>query len=155
MFPDPDAQFGARVVASLDTSGEMPALRLTWSPSDLSGATYAVRRRDDEGWVSIASGISEATCLDATAEPNVEYEYEITATLSDTSTASKSHAPASERKVEFLHVAAGNMVRYARNRENWQNAGNLVTFRCAACRQGEDGESGAVGKAGVKCRSAS
>ena len=88
VFPDPDARFGARVVASLDTSGETPALRLTWSPSDLSGATYTVRRRDGEGWVSIASGISAATCLDATAEPNVEYEYEITATLSDTSTAS-------------------------------------------------------------------
>jgi hypothetical protein len=54
----------------------------------LSGATYTVRRRGDEGWTSIARGISEATCLDATAEPNVEYEYEITATLSDTSTAS-------------------------------------------------------------------
>ena len=92
VFPDPDARFGARVVASLDMSGETPALRLTWSPSDDSGATYTVRRRDGEGWEFLARGISEATCLDATAEPNVEYEYEITATLSDTSTASVTKA---------------------------------------------------------------
>ena len=92
VFPDPDARFGARVVASLDTRGETPALRLTWSPADDSGATYTVRRRDGEGWASIASGISEATCLDATAGPNVEYEYEITATRSDTSTASVTKA---------------------------------------------------------------
>ena len=92
VFPNPDARFGARVVASLDMSGEKPALRLTWSPADKSGATYTVRRRDGEGWASIASGISEATCLDATAEPKVEYEYEITATLPNASTASVTKA---------------------------------------------------------------
>ena len=92
VFPNPDARFGARVVASLDMGGERPALRLTWSPSDDSGATYTVRRRAGEGWAFLARGISEATCLDATARPNVEYEYEITATLSDASTASVTKA---------------------------------------------------------------
>ena len=105
VFPDPDARFGARVVASLDTSGESPALRLTWSPSDLSGATYTVRRRDGEGWAAVANGISEATCLDASAEPNVEYEYEITATLSDTSTASVTKAVTLDARMTLFACA--------------------------------------------------
>lgn len=80
LFPDPDAEFGARVVASLDESGAEPALRLSWSPVTSDAGEYAVERSDDSGttWRTVASGLSEPTCLDVSAEPRTEYLYRIT-----------------------------------------------------------------------------
>jgi len=78
VFPNPDAEFGARVVASLDEGGDVPALRLSWSPAPSGGAEYTVERRRAAGWRTVASGLSEPTCLDASAEPWTEHTYRIT-----------------------------------------------------------------------------
>ena len=82
IFPDPDATFGNKVTCSLDRSGGSPALRLDWSPSSAEGATYTVERQKDGKWKAVATGLSEATCLDAGAEPNVAQTYRITETTS-------------------------------------------------------------------------
>ena len=79
VFPDPDAEFGARVVASLDEGGGAPALRLSWSPLPSGGGEYAVERLRGADWRTVASGLSEPTCLDASAEPWTEHTYRITA----------------------------------------------------------------------------
>lgn len=79
IFPDPDAKFGARVTASLDESGATHALRLAWSPLPSGNVEYAVERQNgDASWKAVASALSEATCLDATAEPGVAHTYRIT-----------------------------------------------------------------------------
>ena len=78
LFPDPDAEFGARVVASLDESGDSPALRLSWSPLPSGEGEYSVERRDGAAWRTVASGLSDPTCLDPSAEPWTEYTYRIT-----------------------------------------------------------------------------
>ncbi len=81
LFPDPDAIFGNKVTCSLDMGGGTPALRLSWSPSSAPGTTYMVERQNGNGsWKMVASGLSEATCLDATAEPDVAHTYRITET---------------------------------------------------------------------------
>ncbi|MBR1609627.1 MAG: DNRLRE domain-containing protein [Kiritimatiellae bacterium] len=78
-FPDPDAEFGARVVASLDETGDAPALRLEWSPSP-EPAEYSVERSEDgTAWKTVASGLSEASFLDRSAEPWTQYQYRVTA----------------------------------------------------------------------------
>ena len=82
IFPDPDATFGNKVTCSLDRSGVTPALRLAWSPSSAEGATYTVERQKGGTWKSVATGLSEAECLDAGAEPNVAQTYRITETTS-------------------------------------------------------------------------
>ena len=82
IFPDPDATFGKRVTCSLDRSGGSPALKLAWSPSAAAGATYTVERQKDGTWKTVATDLSEATCLDARAEPNVAQTYRITETTS-------------------------------------------------------------------------
>lgn len=79
IFPDPDAKFGNRVTATLDESGATPALRLAWSPLPSGNGEYTVERQNGDGsWKTVASGLSEATCLDATAEPGVAHTYRIT-----------------------------------------------------------------------------
>ena len=82
IFPDPDATFGNKVTCSLDQSGTTPALRLAWSPSAAAGASYTVERQKGGTWKSVATGLSEAECLDAGAEPNVAQTYRITETTS-------------------------------------------------------------------------
>lgn len=83
IFPDPDAKFGSRVTCSLNLSGATPALQLKWSPSSVVNAAYTVERRKEDGtWKTVARGLSEETCLDAKAEPNVEHTYRITETTS-------------------------------------------------------------------------
>ena len=80
LFPDPDATFGHRVTASLDESGAMPALRLAWTALPSGQGEYTVERQTGDGsWKTVASGLSEATCIDASAEPWVEHTYRITA----------------------------------------------------------------------------
>ena len=79
LFPDPDAAFGNRVTASLDESGATPALRLAWTAIPSGQGEYTVERQKGDGsWKTVASGLSEATCLDGTAEPGVEHTYRIT-----------------------------------------------------------------------------
>lgn len=79
IFPDPDAAFGARVTASLDESGDTPALRLSWSPVPSGEGEYTVERRNGDGsWRTVATGLSGPTCLDASAEPWTEYTYRVT-----------------------------------------------------------------------------
>lgn len=80
IFPDPDAEFGNRVTWSLGQSGDTPALSLKWSPSNVAGATYTVERLEDNAWRTVATGLSVATCLDASAKPYEEHTYRITAT---------------------------------------------------------------------------
>ncbi|MBQ7189625.1 MAG: DNRLRE domain-containing protein [Kiritimatiellae bacterium] len=82
IFPDPDATFGNKVTCSLDRSGVIPALRLAWSPSAAEGATYMVERQNGGAWKTVATGLAQATCLDASAEPNVAQTYRITETTS-------------------------------------------------------------------------
>ena len=79
VFPNPDATFGARVTAALDESGATPALRLSWSPISSGQGDYMVERQIGEGsWKTVATGLSVATCLDATAEPGIAHTYRIT-----------------------------------------------------------------------------
>ena len=79
VFPNPDATFGARVTAALDESGATPALRLSWSPIPSGQGDYMVERQIGEGsWKTVATGLSVATCLDATAEPGIAHTYRIT-----------------------------------------------------------------------------
>ncbi|MBR2838361.1 MAG: DNRLRE domain-containing protein [Kiritimatiellae bacterium] len=78
IFPDPDAAFGNRATASLEMGGATPALRLTWSPSPAAGATYKVERMQGGRWEPVATGLSEATCLDAGARPYETHTYRIT-----------------------------------------------------------------------------
>ena len=82
IFPDPDATFGSYVHASLDRSGETPALKLTWAPGAASGAAYTVERMEDGAWTTVATGLSAATCLDAKAKPYETHTYRITETTS-------------------------------------------------------------------------
>ena len=79
LFPDPDAAFGNRVTASLDESGATPALRLAWTALPSGQGEYTVERQKGDGsWKTVASGLSEATCLDGTAEPGISHTYRIT-----------------------------------------------------------------------------
>ena len=79
LFPDPDAAFGNRVTASLDESGATPALRLAWTALPSGQGEYTVERQKGDGtWKTVASGLSEATCLDGTAEPGIAHTYRIT-----------------------------------------------------------------------------
>ena len=79
LFPDPDAAFGNRVTASLDESGATPALRLAWSALPSGQGEYTVERQKGDGsWKTVASGLSESTCLDGTAEPGISHTYRIT-----------------------------------------------------------------------------
>ena len=78
IFPDPDATFGSYVHASLDRSGETPSLKLTWAPGSAAGATYSVERLEKGEWTTVATGLSEATCLDADAKPYETHTYRIT-----------------------------------------------------------------------------
>lgn len=79
LFPDPDAAFGNRVTASLDESGATPALRLAWTALPSGQGEYTVERQKGDGsWKTVASGLSEATCLDGTAEPGDSHTYRIT-----------------------------------------------------------------------------
>ena len=79
LFPDPDAAFGNRVTASLDESGATPALRLAWTAIPSGQGEYTVERQKGDGsWKTVASGLSEATCLDGTAEPGISHTYRIT-----------------------------------------------------------------------------
>ena len=82
IFPDPDATFGSYVHAALDRSGETPALKLTWAPGSAAGAAYTVERREDGAWTTVATGLSEATCLDADAKPYETHTYRVTETAS-------------------------------------------------------------------------
>ena len=82
IFPDPDATFGSYVHASLDRSGETPALKLTWAPGSATGAAYTVERMEKGAWKMVATGLSEATCLDAKAKPYETHTYRITETTS-------------------------------------------------------------------------
>ena len=82
IFPDPDAEFGNRVTWSLGQSGDTPALSLKWSPSNVAGATYTVERLEEGEWTTVATGLSEATCLDADAKPYETHTYRITETTS-------------------------------------------------------------------------
>jgi len=82
IFPDPDATFGSYVHASLDRSGETPALRLTWAPGAASGETYTVERMEKGVWKTVATDLSAATCLDAQAKPYETHTYRITETTS-------------------------------------------------------------------------
>ncbi len=87
IFPDPDATFGSYVHASLDRSGETPALRLSWAPGSASGATYTVERMEKGAWKTVATDLSAATCLDAQAKPYETHTYRITETTSGESVA--------------------------------------------------------------------
>jgi len=79
LFPDPDATFGHRVTASLDESGATPALRLAWTALPSGQGEYTVERQKGDGsWKTVASGLSEASCLDGTAEPGILHTYRIT-----------------------------------------------------------------------------
>ena len=79
IFPDPDATFGARVTATLEESGATPALRLSWTALPSGQGEYTVERQKGDGsWKTVASGLSEASCLDGTAEPGVSHTYRIT-----------------------------------------------------------------------------
>ena len=98
IFPDPDAEFGNRVTWSLGQSGDTPALSLKWSPSNVAGATYTVERLEEGEWTTVATGLSEATCLDADAKPYETHAYRITETTSGESV-TKSLAFAPEVKV--------------------------------------------------------
>ena len=82
IFPDTDAEFGNRVTWSLDQSGDTPALSLKWSPSNVAGATYTVERLEKGAWTTVATGLSEATCLDADAKPYETHTYRIAETTS-------------------------------------------------------------------------
>ena len=79
IFPDPDATFGARVTATLEESGATPALRLAWTALPSGQGEYTVERQKGDGsWKTVASGLSEASCLDGTAEPGILHTYRIT-----------------------------------------------------------------------------
>ena len=82
IFPDPDAEFGSYVHTSLDRGGETPSLKLTWAPGSAAGATYSVERLEKGEWTTVATGLSEATCLDAGAKPYETHAYRITETTS-------------------------------------------------------------------------
>ena len=82
IFPDPDETFGSYVHASLDRSGETPALRLTWAPGAAAGASYTVERMEKGAWKTVATDLSAATCLDANAKPYETHTYRITETTS-------------------------------------------------------------------------
>ena len=82
IFPDPDATFGSYVHASLDGSGETSALRLAWAPGAAAGAAYTVERMVEGEWTTVATDLSEATCLDADAKPYETHAYRITETTS-------------------------------------------------------------------------
>ena len=84
IYPDPNAAFAKRIVGSLDQSAAEPSMRLSWSPSSESGVTYKVERQKNGTWITVATGLSAATCLDTTAEPYVEHTYRITALVNDT-----------------------------------------------------------------------
>ena len=106
-FPDPDAEFGARVTASLDESGEAPALRLDWSAFPSGGGEYSVERSDDGGitWKSVATGLSEASCLDPSAEPWTQYVYRVTGCDSDGSSSSVEKAVELEARKTVMACA--------------------------------------------------
>ena len=78
IFPDPDVTFGSYVHASLDRSGETPALKLTWAPGAAAGAVYTVERMEKGEWMTVAAGLSDATCLDADAKPYETHTYRVT-----------------------------------------------------------------------------
>ena len=85
IFPDPDATFGSYVHTSLDRSGETPALKLAWAPGAAAGAAYMVERMEGGTWMTVATGLSSATCLDAKAKPYETHTYRITETTSGAS----------------------------------------------------------------------
>ncbi len=79
IFPDPDTKFANKVTCSLDMSGATPALRLAWTALPSGQGEYTVERQKSDGsWKTVASGLSEATCLDGTAEPGISHTYRIT-----------------------------------------------------------------------------
>lgn len=86
IFPPPQVPFGKTVTCSLDRSGATPALRLEWSPSMKEGAIYMVERLVNGSWTVVATGLTEATCIDGNAKPRVEHTYRITEMTSGEST---------------------------------------------------------------------
>ena len=117
LFPDPDATFGARVTATLDESGETPALRLAWSPVPSGNGEYTVERSGDSGatWKMVASGLSEATCLDASAEPWTEYTYRITGYDADDGSSSVVVKAVTLNAVKTLFACADTYVQNGSN----------------------------------------
>lgn len=117
LFPDPDATFGARVTATLDESGETPALRLAWSPVPSGNGEYTVERSGDSGatWKMVASGLSEATCLDASAEPWTEYTYRITGYDADDGSSSVIVKAVTLNAVKTLFACADTYVQNGSN----------------------------------------
>ena len=124
IFPDPDATFGSYVHASLDRSGETPALKLTWAPGAAVGAAYTVERMEKGAWTTVATGLSAATCLDAQAKPNETHTYRIAETTSGASV-TKSFDFTPEVKV----LACADTFVYSGNKDSQNGTATTIVHK--------------------------